>query len=126
MRDRRWLATGARSLSILAWLVIIGVMIRVLSGGGTLTGVGYVLSTESPVTLALVGGALVVAGAAMVVIARDRPGTWSFAGRGALFAVVSSVVLLAADHESAAIAIAAAVLALVVALAMAPPVGRAE
>lgn len=124
MRDRRWFALGARSLSILAWLVIVVVMIRVLSGGGTLTGVGYVLSTESPIELAFMAGSFIVAAAAMVAIARDRPGAWSFAWMGAVFAMISSVVLLVSDHESAAIAIAAAGLALVVAVAMASPAGR--
>jgi len=125
MGDLRWLAIGARSLSILSWLVIVAVMIRVLSGGGTLAGVGYVLSTESPVVLAFVAATFIVAAATTVTIARGRPGAWSASWRGALFALVSGGVLLYADHESAVFAIAAAGLALAIAVAMASRASRA-
>ncbi|MGK2852333.1 MAG: hypothetical protein ACSLFN_15690 [Candidatus Limnocylindrales bacterium] len=125
MSEPRWLAIGARLLSILSWPVIVAVMVRLLSGGGTLTGVGYVLSTESPLALAFVAVTCIVAVTAVVAIARDRPGVWTYALKGALIALTSAVVLLVADHESALIAIAAASLALAIAIAMASLARRA-
>lgn len=119
MRDARWLAIGARSVSLLSWLVVVAVMLRVLSGGGTLVGVGYVLSTESPVLLAFVAATFLVAAAAIISIARDHAGAWTNAWKRALLALTGAVVLWIAGHESAVFAIAAASLASVVAVVMA-------
>lgn len=106
-------------MSLLSWLVIVAVIVRVISGGGTLVGVGYVFRTESAVALAFIAATLIAAGAATLAIARGRPGWWSLSRRGALVALVSSVVLLLADHESALFAIVAAILAWAIASAMA-------
>lgn len=118
MGETRWLAIGARWLSILCWLVIVAVTIRVLSGGGTLVGVGFVLSTESPLVLASLAATFISAVTGMVHIIRDRTGSWSSAWKLALFALTGAAGLLLGGHESALFAIAAAGLALAIALAM--------
>lgn len=95
------------------------VIVRVISGGGTLVGVGYVFKTESAVVLASIAATLIAAGAATLAIARGRPGWWSLSRRGALVALVCALVLLLAHHDSALFAMAAAALAWAIASAMA-------
>lgn len=118
MGNRRWLTIGARSSSIIGWLIIAAVLVRIVSGGGTLDGVWYVLSTKSPFTLALVATTILIAALAMVALVQDRSWAWSASWRGALFALACAAVLLIGGHESAALAAAAAAGVLIVGVAM--------
>lgn len=112
------LPTIARVASILCWIVISAVLLRIVSGGGSLDGVGYVLSTEPRIALA--GGAALLLTAALVseALIRDRPWAWRASRVGAAAALAGSLVLLVDRHSSGIIALAAAGLALAIAVVM--------
>lgn len=108
----------ARVASILCWITVAAVLVRIVSGGGSLRGVGYVLATEP--RLALATGAIVLSTAVLVSIAllQRRPWAWRASGAGAGAALAGSLILVIDDHSSALVAAAAAGLALAIGLRM--------
>lgn len=112
------LTTVARIVSILCWITVAAVLVRIVSGGGSLRGVGYVLATEP--RLALAAGAIVLSTAVFVSIAlfQRRPWAWRASGAGAGTALAGSIILVIDDHSSALVATAAAGLALAIGLCM--------
>jgi len=101
---------------VLGWVVIGAVMVRVLSGGGTLTGVDFVLGTEPAVLVALLLGSLVVGVLAIVGLVLDRSWAWDVSNAGATIALVTSVLLELDGHDSANLAVIAAVVVLAIGL----------
>ena len=89
-------------------------MVRVLSGGGTVRGIGYVLGTEPLVLVALLFASLTVAVLAIVGLLRNRSWAWDVSTVGAGIALATSVFLGVDGHDSASIAIVAAVVVLAV------------
>lgn len=112
------LPTVARVVSILCWVAVAAVLVRIVSGGGSLTGVGYVLATEPRVALAT--GAIVLSTAVFVSVAllQRRPWAWRASAAGAGAALAGSLILVVDDHSSALVAAAAAALALTIGLHM--------
>lgn len=108
----------ARTVSVLCWFTVAAVLVRILSGGGSLRGVGYVLATEP--RLALATGAIVLSTAVFVSVAllQRRPWAWRTSGAGAGAALAGSLILVIDDHSSALVAAAASALALTIGLHM--------
>lgn len=106
------MAVAARILTVVAWCVFAAILLRVLSGGGTLQGVGYVLRTEPPVVVALMGTSLIVAIVSIVGQVRDPSWAQPFTRIAAVIALVTSFALDRGSHESAIVAAAASGLVL--------------
>lgn len=104
-----------RSITIACWAVIAAVLLRIASGGGSLTGLGYVLRTEP--ALAVAAGAFSLITGAVVVLALVRGWWWAWAASrlGATIALAASVILVLGGHDSAVLAAAGAIVARVVA-----------
>lgn len=104
----------ARVVSILCWITVAAVVLRILSGGGSLRGVGYVLATEP--RLALATGAVVLATATIVSAALllRRRWAWRASTAGAAAVLWGSLILVIDDHSSGLIAAAAAGVALAI------------
>jgi hypothetical protein len=107
------MAVPARILSIAAWCVVAAVLLRVVSGGGTLRGVGHVLGTEPPLVVALIGASLIVASVSIVAQIRNVSWASPFSWISAAIALATSLVLDRGGHESAIVAAAASGLVLV-------------
>jgi hypothetical protein len=101
------MAFAVRVLSVVAWCVFAAILLRMLSGGGTLQGVGYVLRTEPPVEVALMGASLIVATVSIVGRVRDLPWASPFSRIAAAIGLVTSLVLDQGHHQSAIVAAAA-------------------
>lgn len=95
-----------------AWIVIGGVVVRMASGGGTPGGFEYVLSSEPPAIV--VGGALVLAGAIVLVygFAVDARWAWRASTVAGALAVTFGLVAGVVGHASALILTVAAIVAL--------------
>ena len=91
-------------------------MVRVLSGGGTVRGVGFVLGTEPPVLVALLLASLGVAVLAILGLVRNLSWAWDVSNVGAGTALATSVFLGLDGHDSATVAVVAAVVLLVIGL----------
>ncbi len=91
-------------------------MVRVLSGGGTVRGVGYVLGTEPAALVALLLASLAVAVLAILGLARDASWALDVSNAGAGIALATSVLLALDGHDSANVAVLAAVVVLVTGL----------
>jgi hypothetical protein len=91
-------------------------MIRVLSGGGTVRGVGYVLGTEPAVLVALLLASLAVTVLAILGLLRDLSWAWGMSNAGAGIALATSVLLGLEGHGSANIALVAAGVVLAIGL----------
>jgi urea transporter len=91
-------------------------MVRVLSGGGTLTGVDFVLGTEPAVLVALLLGSLLVGVLAILGLALDRSWAWDVSNAGAAVALATSVLLGLDGHDSANVAVIAALVVLAIGL----------
>lgn len=108
----------ARIVSVLCWMTVAVVLLRMVSGGGSVAGIGYVLATEP--RLAILTGALVLTTAAIVSVAlvQRRPWAWRASWIGAAAALVGSLLLVVDDHASGLLAAAAAGLALAIGVVM--------
>jgi uncharacterized membrane protein len=104
----------ARIVSIIGWCLVTAIILRVVSGGGTLRGVGYVLGTEPPGVVALMGATLVMAIVAIVAMTRDLPWASAFSVVGAGVALATSLVLDRGGHESAMVGAIASTLVIVI------------
>ena len=98
------MARFARVISIVGWVTVTGVLVRVTSGGGTLRGVRYVLGTEQLGVVVLIVTSLVVAIAAILALVRDVSWAWRFSTAGASIALITSIVLALGGHDSAWVA----------------------
>ena len=107
------MAVPARILSVAAWCVVAAVLLRVVSGGGTLRGVGHVLGTEPPLVVALIGASLIVAIVSILAQIRDVSWASPFSRISAAIALATSLALDRGGHESAIVAAAASGLVLV-------------
>ena len=87
-------------------------IVRVLSGGGTVRGVGFVLGTEPPVLVALLLASLTVAVLAVLGLLRDASWAWDVSNVGAGIALATSVFLGLDGHDSAGVAVVAAIVVL--------------
>jgi hypothetical protein len=76
----------------------------VASGGGTLRGVGYVISTEGPGVVALVSMSLGVAIVAIVALLLEASWAWRLSKAGAIVALATSLVLAIDGHDSGLLA----------------------
>jgi hypothetical protein len=76
----------------------------VASGGGTLRGVGYVISTEGPGVVALVSMSLAVAIVAIVALLLEASWAWRLSKAGAIVALATSLVLTIDGHDSGLVA----------------------
>jgi hypothetical protein len=94
----------ARRIAILGWVAVVAIFARVASGGGTLRGVGYVMSTEEPGVVALVSVSLAVAIVAIVALLREASWAWRTSRAGAIVALATSLVLAIDGHDSALVA----------------------
>lgn len=121
MTDRR--PTGAtvsprsvaRIVSLAGWVVVVAVFGRIASGGGSLTGFGYVLVTE-PVVVVLVGAlVLICAAVAVYALVRDRPWAWHASRFGATVTMLGGLLLFLGGHDSAVLAGLAAIVVRVLA-----------
>ena len=74
------------------------------SGGGTLRGVGYVISTEGPGVVALVSASLAFAIVAIVALLREASWAWRLSRAGAILALATSLVLAIDGHDSGLVA----------------------
>ena len=95
----------ARVFAALGWVAVVGLLLRVASGGGTMRGIGYVITTEPPLVVAFVAASLVVAIVAIVVLIREASWAWRFSTAGAGLALATSVVLAVGGHDSAILAV---------------------
>ncbi len=110
MSDPTRARPAARIASIAGWIVIMAVVARIASGGGTLRGVNFVLLTE-PLVAVLAGAmTLLAAAVALFDLLRARPGAWRLSIGGGLVALVTHGLLYLVGHESALLGAAAAVL----------------
>ncbi|MFP5341655.1 MAG: hypothetical protein ACLGIJ_01835 [Candidatus Limnocylindria bacterium] len=101
-----------RAAIIGCWLVIAGLVVRIGSGGGTLTGVGYVLRTE-PLAVVLIGaGLLAVAVALVAALARRHVRAWRASTIAAALVLPGWLLLFSDGHDSALLGVVAAILAL--------------
>lgn len=91
-------------ISIVGWVAVAGILVRVASGGGTLRGIGYVLTTEQLSVVVLIVASLSVAIVAIFAQARDLSSAWPFSNAGAAIALVTSLVLAIGGHDSAWVA----------------------
>ena len=98
------MALSARVISIIGWVTVAGVLVRVTSGGGTLRGVGYVLGTEQLGVVVLIVTSLIVAIVAIAAWVGDRSWAWRFSSSGACIALLTSLVLALDGHASAWVA----------------------
>jgi hypothetical protein len=103
----------ARIVSVVAWCVVAAILIRVVSGGGTLRGVGHVLRTEPLIVLALIAATLVVAIVSIAAQLRDFPWASHFSRIAAAIALATSLALDRGGHASAIVAAAASGVVLV-------------
>lgn len=102
-----------RALAIASWTTILVVLLRIVSGGGSLRGVGYVLETEPRVVVAI--GALVLVGGLVAIsgLLLDAAWAWRASGAASAIALAAGLVLLAGGHDSAWLVVLAAALGLV-------------
>lgn len=112
------LSASARLASILCWLAIAVVVLRIVSGGGSLMGVGYVLATEPRIAITTGAVVLITATVVSIALAQGRPWAWRASRVGAAAALAGSVILVIDDHSSGLLAAAAAGLALAIGAAM--------
>ena len=113
MADAGLPSRAARIVAVIGWVVFGGVVLRVVSGGGTLRGVGYVLDTEAPLLLVLIAASLVAGSVAVVALVRDVPWAWRASTAAAGVALLTSIVLGFDEHRSAALAAVASAAVLV-------------
>jgi hypothetical protein len=110
-------------VSALAWLVVAAVLVRMASGGGTLTGLDYVL-TEAPTLVIVAGTALLIAA---VVLFVALLGGLSAAPRASLIAAVPAIAFGVAagivHHESGWVLAGAAVVAVAIGIREAQSAG---
>ena len=114
MADRALVARTARIIAVVGWVVFGGVLLRVVSGGGTLRGVGYVLGTESPLVVVLLAASLISGSLAIFALVRDLPSAWTISSAGAGIALATSGLLGLDGHRSALLAALASGLVLLV------------
>lgn len=112
------LPTIARLASVVGWVVIVTVILRIVSGGGSVAGIGYVLSTEP--RIAIYAGAIVLASAVVMTGALLLRRTWAWRSSriGAAAALVGCLVLVVDGHPSALVAGAAAATILAIGVVM--------
>ena len=91
-------------ISIIGWVAIAGILVRLTSGGGTLRGVGYVLGTEQLGVVVLIVTSLTVAIGAIVGLVGDVRWAWRFSSAGASIALITSLILVLDGHASAWVA----------------------
>jgi hypothetical protein len=106
----------ARIVSLACWVVIVAVFGRIASGGGSLTGLGYVLVTEPAVVVVTGTLVLVCAAVAGYALVRDRPWAWPASRFGASVTLLGGLLLFLGGHDSAVVAGLAALVARVVAV----------
>jgi hypothetical protein len=92
-----------RVIALLGWVALVALFLRVASGGGTMRGVGYVITTEEPWVVALVAASLAV-GILAVALLADASWAWRISTAGGGLALATSVVLAIGGHDSAILA----------------------
>lgn len=102
------------AIAAAAWFVIGIIVVRMASGGGSLTGVAFVLTDTPPVMVA--GGALLLVGAIVLVggFAVDAPWAWRASTVVGALAVAFGLIVGVVGHETAWVLVAAAIVALLV------------
>ena len=108
------MARSARVISIVGWVAVVWIFLRVASGGGTLRGVGYVLGTEPLGLVVLIVTSLIVAVVAIVAQVADVSWASPLSTAGAAIALITSMVLVLGEHDSAWVAGLASGMVLVV------------
>jgi hypothetical protein len=107
---------AARIISVVGWVSFAAVVIRVVSGGGTLRGVGYVLGTEPVVLVAFLLASLAASGISILALLRDVPRAWAISVAAAVIALSTSLLLGLDGHGSAIFAAVASGVVLLVGL----------